>query len=99
VVLQNYNGRMVEMSLNIKNEQAERLSRQLATLTGESVTRAVTVAVSERLERVGRQDEGAAAERIARIRQIATDAAGRWTEPNRSAEHGDLLYDEAGLPK
>jgi antitoxin VapB len=39
------------MSLSIKNEEAERLARGLATVTGESVTRAVTVALQERLDR------------------------------------------------
>jgi antitoxin VapB len=33
------------------------------------------------------------------MREIAVDAARRWVEPYRSAEHGDLLYDEAGLPR
>jgi antitoxin VapB len=87
------------MSLNIKNEEAERLARGLATATGESVTRAVTVALQERLDRLRdaqAQDRDA---RIARIRAIADDASGRWVEPYRSGDHGDLLYDEAGLPR
>lgn len=87
------------MSLNIKNDEAERLARELATATGESVTRAVTVAVRERLDRLRHRDDAAAAERAARLRQIAEDAAGRWMEPYRSADHGDLLYDESGLPR
>ena len=87
------------MSLNIKNEEAERLARQLATATGESVTRAVTIAVRERLNRVGRVDEDAGAERTARIREIARDAGGRWVEPYRTADHGDLLYDKTGVPR
>jgi antitoxin VapB len=87
------------VSLNIKNDEAERLARELATATGESVTRAVTVAVRERLDRLRHRDDAAAAERAARLRQIAEDAAGRWMEPYRSADHGDLLYDESGLPR
>ena len=87
------------MSLNIKNQEAERLARQLAATTGESVTRAVTVAVRERLERVGPGDRDAASARAARMREIAADAAGRWREPYRSGDHGDLLYDEAGLAR
>ena len=39
------------MSLNIKNEETYRLAHELAELTGESVTTAVTEAVRERLER------------------------------------------------
>ncbi len=87
------------MSLNIKNVDAERLARQLAAATGESVTRAVAVAVRERLDRVQHGDASEAAERGARVRKIAEDAAGRWVEPYRSADHGTLLYDESGLPR
>ena len=87
------------MSLNIKNSEAERLARELAATAGESVTRAVTVAVRERLDRLQQLDQGAAAARAARLREIAKDAAARWVEPYRSAKHGDLLYDEAGLPR
>lgn len=92
---------MVEfcMSLNIKNSDAERLARQLAAATGESVTRAVTVAVRERLDRLQHRDASAAEQRADRVRAIAQDAAGRWVEPYRSADHGDLLYDEAGWPR
>lgn len=87
------------MSLNIKNEETARLARELAAQTGESVTEAVTVAVRERLSRVGQVDQVARAERVARIQEIARDAGRRWVEPYRSAEHGDVLYDELGLPR
>lgn len=83
------------MSLNIKNAEAEELARRLAAATGESVTRAVTVAVRERLHR---EDDRQSAERLARIRALAADTARRWVEPYRSADHDSLLYDESGLP-
>lgn len=87
------------MSLNIKNPETERLTHELAERTGESLTTAITVALQERLARLEGQDEAAVAERAARIRAIAEDAAGRWVEPYKSADHGDLLYDDRGLPK
>jgi len=31
--------------------------------------------------------------------EIGRDCATRLKEPFRSADHGDLLYDEKGLPK
>ena len=40
------------MSLNIKDEEAHRMARQLARLTRESMTTAVREALRERLERV-----------------------------------------------
>ena len=39
------------MSLNIKNEETCQLASELAQLTGETVTGAITVALRERLER------------------------------------------------
>lgn len=87
------------MSLNIKNEEAERLARGVAAATGESVTRAVTVALQERLNRLHDEQAKDRATRIARMRAIAEDSADRWKEPYRTTDHGDLLYDEAGLPR
>lgn len=87
------------MTLNIKNDETERLARALAGATGESITRAVTEAVRERLARVQGSHRSAVTERTARLQAIARDAAGRWTEPLRSADHGELLYDERGLPR
>lgn len=87
------------MALNIKNAEAEDLARRLAAATGESVTRAVTIAVRERLDRMRDENATRSAERAARLRQIAQDASGRWVEPYRSTDHGELLYDESGLPR
>jgi antitoxin VapB len=87
------------MALNIKNTEAEALARQPAEATGESVTRAVSVALRERLDRVRGRDAGAAAERAERMVAITEGAAGRWAEPYRSADHGELLYDASGLPR
>jgi antitoxin VapB len=84
------------MSLNIKNEKTHRRVRELARLTGESMTAAVDKAVQERLERVGRSKQGSLAQRLL---QIARECAPLWKEPYKSMEHGDLLYDEKGLPK
>ena len=87
------------MALNIKNHEAEDLARQLAAATGESVTRAVAVALRERLDRVRHRDTAAAAERAAQIEEVVKDSPERWIEPHRSANHGDVLYDESGLPR
>ena len=86
------------MSLNIKNEDAHELARQLSQLTGESLTEAVTEAVRERLKRV-RDKNTHAAKLSDRLLEIGQDCATRLKEPFRSADHGDLLYDEKGLPK
>ena len=84
------------MSLNIKNETTHRLVRELARVTGESMTAAVDKAVQERLERVRRNKKGNLVERLL---QIGKECAPLWKEPYKSMDHGDLLYDEKGLPK
>ncbi len=83
------------MSLNIKNDKAHRLARELASLTGESMTVAVSEAIRERLERV----RGSKKEVIERIMKIAKECGPLWKEPYRSIDHGELLYDEKGMPK
>jgi antitoxin VapB len=85
------------MSMNIKNEEAQRLAHKLSRLTGESLTTAVTVSVRERLERI---QESQDCERLAaRLVRIGKDCAKHLKEPFRSADHADLLYDERGLPR
>ncbi len=84
------------MSLNIKNDEAHRLAQELAGLTGESMAAAVTVAVRERLDRMRRERESPLSERLL---SIGKDCASRLKEPFRSADHGDLLYDDDGLPR
>ncbi len=82
------------MGLNIKNDETYRLVAELAKLTGETLTGAVTQAVRERLDRLRRD------RRLAdRLLLIGKDCAARLREPFRSADHGDLLYDEDGLPR
>jgi len=83
------------VSLNIKNAETHELVQELAALTGETQTMAVTVAVRERLERVRHLREVSLADRLL---AIGRDTAPRLREPFRTAEHGDLLYDERGLP-
>ena len=84
------------MAMNIKNDETQKLAHELAELTGESLTTAVTVAVRERLERVqGVKGAGLAS----RLLRIGKDCAAHLKDPNLSADHADLLYDERGLPK
>jgi antitoxin VapB len=84
------------LGLNIKNEEAHRLAQELAALTGESMTAAVTVALRERLDRVRRERGVTLADRLLKI---GRECAARLKEPFRSVDHGDLLYDERGLPR
>lgn len=84
------------MSLNIKSKEAHRLAQELARVTGESMTVAVTEAVRERLDRVRRERAGGLADRLL---AIGKDCAAHLKEPFRTVDHRDLLYDESGLPR
>ncbi len=83
------------MALNIKDPTADRLVRELAATTGESITTAVTVAVRERLERIGRTAPPEV--RLQRIRAIAERAAADEVIDHRTDEE-ILGYDDDGLP-
>jgi antitoxin VapB len=84
------------MSMNIKNEEAYRLAKELAGLTGESLTAAVTASLRERLARVRRERGAGLTDTLV---AIGRDCAGHLKEPFRSIDHGNMLYDENGLPK
>ena len=84
------------MGMNIKNKEAHELAQKLADATGESMTRAVTVAVRERLERVRVAHPTELSERLL---EIGRDCATHLKEPFRSVDHATLLYDEKGLPR
>ena len=84
------------MSLNIKNEKTHRLVRELARATGESMTAAVDKAVQERLERIRGDNKAGLAERLLKI---GRECAAHMKEPYLSIDHGEMLYDEKGLPK
>jgi len=83
------------MSLNIKSPEADKLVTALAGLTGETKTQAVVVAVRERLERMQRQqDQETLAADLMRIGKRCAENA-----PRTHIDHGELLYDERGLPR
>ena len=83
------------MSLNIKNPEAHRLAKELAERTGESLTKAVTVALRERLSGLRRQAQPAGL--MAAVAEIQ-DFVGAL--PDRDCRSADeiLGYDDHGLP-
>ncbi len=85
------------MALNIKRDETCRLTAELAALTGENKTEAITVAVRERLERV-RRAQGVE-ERMRALETIGKRCAALLGPGPGSTDHGDWLYDERGLPK
>ncbi len=84
------------MGLNIKNRQTCELAGELARLTGETKTGAITVALRERLDRERRVRD--TAHRLRAMNAIA-DRCARLLGPGPSAiDHGEVLYDDRGLP-
>jgi antitoxin VapB len=83
------------VGISIKNERTERLARRLAEETGESMTRAITAALEERLERIERRRTPA--EKLALARTILRRVDSLPVLDDRPAEE-ILGYDEYGLP-
>jgi antitoxin VapB len=81
------------MALSIKSDEADRLARELASLTGESITDAVTVALRERLDRQRSR-------RVPRSELTRRIAERLSTTPVLDARDPDAIlgYDDRGLP-
>ena len=82
------------MALNIKDPETDRLVRRLVDVTGEKITDAVRIAVSERLERVTRRRGKASMEELLAIADRVA------SKPVIDARTPDEIigYDENGLP-
>ena len=84
------------MALNIRNLETERLATELALLTGQTETEAVTEAIRSHLDRLRRERSG-------RTLADELDAIGRRCArlPVRDSRPADeiLGYDERGLPR
>jgi len=85
------------MSLNIKNAEAYDLASELARLTGRSMTTVVLEALRRQRDEVLRQQQKAA--RVQELMAIAQRCAAHITQPVQAVDHGDLLYDEHGMPQ
>ena len=82
---------------HIKNDETCRLASELAQITGDTMTGAITVALRERLER--EKHARSAGSRARDLRAIAERCAKLLAPGPSAVEHGDALYDELGLPK
>ena len=84
------------MALSLKDPEADRLAREVAKRTGETLTAAIVTALRERLARL----KGAPRRRPLRdeLRAIAQRCAALPTIDDRSED--DILgYDDRGLPR
>lgn len=83
------------MALNIRNGDVEQLVAELASLTGETKTEAVALAVQERLERVRRTKRQRGI--VDDLEEIARHCASLPVLDDRDADE-ILGYDHRGLP-
>ncbi len=83
------------MALNIRNAETEQLAEALARLTGETKTRAVTVALRDRLNRLRRDRAGRSLAQ--ELEEIADHCSSLPVLDSRDADE-ILGYDESGLP-
>jgi antitoxin VapB len=85
-----------KMALSIRNPKTEKLARELAAESGETITQAITHALEERLERLrGRSTTPDLVEEILRISQRCSAI------PNQDKRSADeiLGYDSVGVPQ
>jgi len=81
------------MALSIKNDEADQLARELAELTGESITDAVVISLRQRVERERRRPGIRK-----RLLDLADEVADYPVLDNRTADE-ILGYDDMGLPR
>ena len=84
------------MALGLKDGETDRLAREVARLTGESLTEAVRRALAERLARE-RRKRGEAGGLAGRLDALAREGAALPDLDGRSAEE-IIGYDAHGLP-
>lgn len=82
------------MALSIKSDEADRLARELAEATGETITQAIVSALRERLERSREPARMGIVERVNRLAQDVRDLPVHDGRPTDEL----VAYDEAGLP-
>lgn len=84
------------MALSLKDPETDRLARQIANLTGETLTEAVRTSLRERL-RHEKLKRGEGLDLAKELEEIAKRCAARPVLDDRSMDE-ILGYDENGLP-
>ncbi len=81
------------MALSIKDPEADRLAREVAQLTGETLTQAVITALAERRDRIARRRDKPFVQVLRNIEQ-----AHQLPILDHRSEDEILGYDETGVP-
>ena len=84
------------MALSIRNPKTEKLAREIAAESGETITQAITRALEERLERLrGRSTTTDLVEEILKISERCSAIPDR----DQSSADDILGYDSVGVPE
>jgi antitoxin VapB len=84
------------MALSIRNPKAEKLARELATESGETITQAITHALEERLERL--RGRSTPTDLVQEMLKISKRCSAIPDQDQRSADE-ILGYDSVGVPQ
>jgi antitoxin VapB len=85
------------MALSLKDVETDALARQVATLTGETLTQAIRTALAERLQRE-RLKRGRPADLVAELHSIFAETDRSPDLDPRTPEE-IIGYDKDGLPR
>lgn len=80
------------VQLNIKSAKARRLAEELSVATGKSITDVVTSALDQSVRDLSKD------QRRSELDTLLKGSRARWKPSLIGMEHGDMLYDETGLP-
>lgn len=90
------------VQLNIKSAEARKLAEEIARLKGKSITESVTEALRREatiLWHARSTEEERAVEKENGFYDLINGTRSLWKGHMLSLNHGDLLYDEWGLPR
>lgn len=85
------------MALSIKDPKTDQLARRIAAITGESLTEAIQHSLEERLRMIEKTTHKSI--NLQRIYEIQANVKSNLPKGVNSLDHGEILYDENGLPK
>lgn len=86
------------MAISLKDEETDRLAREVAALTGETLTEAIRKALADRLERERRRRSPDRAGLAVRLNALGKECAALPDFDTRSADE-IIGYDEFGVPR
>ncbi len=85
------------MAFSIRNPEAEALAREIVSMTGESLTSAVTNALQDRLAQLKARQQHSKEARLAAIREIV-ERVSKLPTLSQASDDEIFGWDENGLP-